>query len=329
MKEPPDATYQFFGAAAVVRRLRALTRLIEGVCESGDIEYVHKMRVASRRLRTELTIFKECFPPERRTSWRGVIEKVTRLLGPARDLDVQIEFVRRFADQHDDETLQPGPRRFLDHLQTRRAELQDNVRKAVKQLRKDPMLRELRKHLRKLRRTSGAAWENDFASRYSDDAREIARGKILRRYREFLAYEAWVADPSACRELHEMRIAAKRLRYAMDIFDPLWRDGLKGYAETIKGFQQELGELHDCDVWIETLPAVLREQRQITPGETFEQLAPGLQALLSDRRTRRDELYQTFHRDYRAAQASGFWESLLDALNHPPPEASEEPGGEA
>jgi hypothetical protein len=40
-------------------------------------------------------------------------------------------------------------------------------------------------------------------------------------------------------------------------------------------------------------------------------------------------LYQAFHRNYRAAQASGFWESLLDALNHPPPEPSEEPGGVA
>lgn len=329
MKETPDATYQFFGSAAVIRRLRALTKLIEGVCEGGDIEYVHKMRVASRRLRTGIRIFKECLPSERYTSWRETIEKVTRLLGPARDLDVQIEYVSYFTREHDDESLQPGLQCFLQHLRTQRTEMQDDVRKAVKQLRKDPMLRELRKHLRRLRRTSRAVWENDYVGQYSDDARRIARKKILRRYREFLFYEAWVADPAACRKLHEMRIAAKRLRYAMEIFDPFWKNSFKRHIETIKGFQQELGELHDCDVWIETLPAVLQEQRQITPDEMFEKLAPGIQALLNDRRARREELYNTFHREYRAAQAGGFWEALLVLLNHPPQETHGESGGGA
>ncbi len=321
MKVNPDASYQFFGAEAVIRRLRALTKLIEGVCHSGDIEYVHKMRVASRRLRTGLGMFKECFPPDRRKDWRRVIENVTQHLGPARDLDVQIEYVRRFTQDHDDPVLQPGLLRFLHHLQTQRTELQDEVARAVKQLRKEPMLRELRKHLRRLRRTSRAGWQEQFAERYSDDARAIAQRKILRRYREFLAYEGFVPDPSACLELHQMRIAGKQLRYAMELFDPFWLGGLKGYTETIREFQQLLGEMHDCDVWIETLPVALREQRQIAPSQTFETLAPGLQALLNDRRSRREELYRDFHRRYREAQAKGFWESLLSALNHPPANA--------
>lgn len=329
MKDVPDATYRFYGAVAVIRRLRALTRLVEGVCRGDDVEYVHKMRVASRRLRTGLTMFKDCFPSEQRKSWKQVIEKVTQNLGPARDLDVQIEFVSQFAEDHTDETLQPGLRFFLQHLRKRRDGLQRDVAGAVKRLRKNPMLRELRKHLRKLRRTAKKAFEHDFAGRYSDDAHRIALGKILRRYRKFLAYEAWVADPSAGRELHEMRIAAKRLRYAMEIFDPLRQGRLGDYTETIKGFQQVLGELHDCDVWMDILPAFLEEQRQIMSAETFGRIAPGLQALLHDRKARREERYKTFHRNYRAAQANGFWKHLLATLNPPPAEAPLEAGGEA
>ncbi|MBN1556319.1 MAG: CHAD domain-containing protein [Phycisphaerae bacterium] len=329
MKESPDVTYRFFGAESVIRRLRALTRLIEGVCEGGDMEYVHKMRVAGRRLRTGMGVLKECLPPDRRKEWRGVVEKVARSLGPVRDLDVQIEFVSDFARTNPDEILQPGLAYFLRQLQTRRVGLQDDVRQAVKRLRKDPMLRELRKHLGKLRRAGRAEFEQRFAGGYSDEARHIAREKILRRLQKFLAYEAWVSDASAGEELHRMRIAAKRLRYAMEIFDPFWRGRLEGFTRRIKEFQQSLGEFHDCDVWIETLPSILEERREVVPGETYERLAPGLQALLEDRRTRREEVYNTFLREYRARQAEGFWESLHETLNQPPAVEPDEPGGAA
>jgi hypothetical protein len=57
--------------------------------------------------------------------------------------------------------------------------------------------------------------------------------------------------------LHRMRIAAKRLRYAMELFAPCWGGKLTTLAQEVSELQGSLGELHDCDVWIDDLGARL------------------------------------------------------------------------
>ncbi len=67
----------------------------DGVLDTDDIERVHDMRVASRRLRAVLEIYAPCFPPER---FRPVLRDVKRLadaLGARRDPDVQLAATRR------------------------------------------------------------------------------------------------------------------------------------------------------------------------------------------------------------------------------------------
>src|SRR4051794_19838005 len=64
----------------------------ENVLDTEDIERVHAMRVASRRLRAVLEIFERAFPPDQ---WQPVLEDVKALadaLGARRDPDVQIEY---------------------------------------------------------------------------------------------------------------------------------------------------------------------------------------------------------------------------------------------
>jgi CHAD domain-containing protein len=76
----------------------------EGVLDTGDIERVHAMRVASRRLRAVLEIFAACFP---RGEHRLVLKEVKALadaLGARRDPDVQLEALTLLEDtfdQHD------------------------------------------------------------------------------------------------------------------------------------------------------------------------------------------------------------------------------------
>ncbi|MFL5820167.1 MAG: CHAD domain-containing protein [Solirubrobacteraceae bacterium] len=87
-----DGADTFAAAAARVVSTRAseLFELRSGVLDVGDIERLHDMRVASRRLRAVLEIFAACFPPRRQ---RAVLRDVRRLadaLGARRDPDVQI-----------------------------------------------------------------------------------------------------------------------------------------------------------------------------------------------------------------------------------------------
>ena len=57
-----------------------------------------------------------------------------------------------------------------------------------------------------------------------------------------------------------MRILAKRLRYAVELFASCWGDELKKHADEIARLQTSLGELHDCDVWIANLGSRLKKK---------------------------------------------------------------------
>lgn len=78
------------------------------------------------------------------------------------------------------------------------------------------------------------------------DARRIVRVRIG----EYYSYEPIVADPLASSELHDLRIAAKRLRYTLEVFDDVLGPDTARQIERIKAIQEALGHLHDIDVRI-------------------------------------------------------------------------------
>ncbi len=79
---------------------------------------------------------------------------------------------------------------------------------------------------------------------------------ITRRLDEMLAYESCIADPDNVYELHEMRIAGKRLRYTMEVFQPVYiryTDAGPEFGtmlQAVKNLQEHLGILHDADVLV-------------------------------------------------------------------------------
>ena len=101
----PDEPYRAAAARIVRVRARELFDHAEDVLDTRDIERVHAMRVASRRLRAVLEIFAPCFPA---SEYQGVLRDVKQLadtLGERRDPDVHIEALRAFA-----RTLTPSTR---------------------------------------------------------------------------------------------------------------------------------------------------------------------------------------------------------------------------
>lgn len=94
-----DCEASFAVAAALVVGVRAeeVFEQAEGVLDLDDVERVHDMRVATRRLRAALEIFEPCFPRKR---WREALKRVKALadaLGARRDLDVEIELLEGLA----------------------------------------------------------------------------------------------------------------------------------------------------------------------------------------------------------------------------------------
>lgn len=95
----PDPDYCHYGAGVFLPLLRHLEGELQGVVRDDDPEYVHRCRVATRRIRAAMPLFPSCFPPRRRKKWERRIRILTRSLGAARDLDVQIAFVRSVLDE--------------------------------------------------------------------------------------------------------------------------------------------------------------------------------------------------------------------------------------
>jgi CHAD domain-containing protein len=146
-----------------------------------------------------------------------------------------------------------------------------------------------------------------------------ANEAIRLRLEEFLAYEPHVAHPERAVELHQMRIAAKHLRYTLEVFDPPYERALRKPIKIVKEIQELLGEVHDCDVWQAFLPQFLDEERSRTreyfgTPEPAGEFVPGLRALEEDRRQQRLRSYYIFRRFWELTQEQGVWGHLREAV---------------
>lgn len=307
----PGTALNLLAAGTILHRLRQMTSRIDGVMNGGDIEDIHKMRVASRRLRTALKLFSASFDIKQIKPWRNTVRKVTQSLGEARDTDVQIAFLADRVHSLPQEEYRPGVEALLADLRQYRRNLQDDVFHAMQTVRGKGRLRSLRQAARTLRKQHRHS--STSADLPSADRDHVAK-ELQDRIRNFLGWEPYVLEPSAGKEHHKMRIAAKRLRYAMETFSALFDDALESPIDTVKHFQTLLGDAHDCDVWVEEW-SDRRDRLLGGAGGDSDPRDPGLEFLLEDRRRTRAELFRQFHDAYRQAQAEGFWEALVQRLN--------------
>jgi CHAD domain-containing protein len=104
------------------------------------------------------------------------------------------------------------------------------------------------------------------------------------RSREVLELADKAQDPVNVKALHDLRIAAKRLRYLLELTGP------QAPVKQLKQFQDVLGELHDCDVQLPPLRALARE--------SAEREAVGLRTLAVRLATRRAELFERFYQGW-------------------------------
>jgi CHAD domain-containing protein len=311
MKNELDEAYCLFGARSLLKRLEALIQEIDGVRESDDIEYVHRMRVASRRIRSGFTLFEECFPSKRLKKWRKQIRRVTRALGEARDTDVQIDFLEKFLDSLEEAHYRAGIKRLLLRLRQKRKGLQGKVVKAMDRLETSGMLEDMGGMLRQIR-VHGRLNQVDVSSL---GVYQQALMAILLRLDDLLAYEPYVSQTEQVEKLHAMRIAAKRLRYTIEVFEPLYDGDLKPPRQTVRKIQTILGDIHDCDVWVEYLPQFLEDERARTL-EYYGHIKPlnllksGILYLQQERQQQREKLHHDFVNFWQELRNQSVWDNL-------------------
>jgi CHAD domain-containing protein len=318
-RDEPD--FCAYGSRYLLRLLHAFSREIKGVREGGDIEPVHRMRVASRRLRAALPLFSSCLPEKKYKEWFREVRRTTRALGNARDLDVQIDFLEQYRAMHlAGEPSHRGtgsPRGAdtmpaLDHLigllKERRLALQPRVEARLEELEECRVVEEMGLLLAQLVKKSKRTGKKKKI--YPEAYREITLHLDL-----LLGLEPWVYVEDATEEQHRMRIAAKKLRYTMEIFAPVYGDDLKEPLKAVKRVQEELGAIHDCDVWIATLPEFMRSEtgpagKKSRPGQIPGGDVPDIAGLLEDRKRMRHELYDKFVVTWKSIRLEGILEGI-------------------
>jgi CHAD domain-containing protein len=95
----PDLAYGEAAARILRVRTKELVDHAEGVLDVGDIERVHDMRVATRRLRAALEVFEPCFPRAQLQAVLADVKELADALGERRDRDVGIDSLHAFSEK--------------------------------------------------------------------------------------------------------------------------------------------------------------------------------------------------------------------------------------
>jgi putative phosphoesterase len=371
--------YTRYAAEVLLPLLAELNGELIGVktaTSQDDIEYVHQSRVASRRIRAALPFFSGCFEQKTVQSWIHSVRDVTRSLGEARDLDVQIAFLIQFMKTHtthdaliplfttdlqdtrllDSELMdtdipshktpaslvaplfdnaaskshelpdkiqgwlrerkrssmphehaphvclqtlsileqpqaynRPGLECLLLRLEQHRETIQPGVIDAVLACEKSKTVPMMQKHLL-------AHLTRHQNTPYPDSIYAHAASTIQYQIQNLCWYAPAVADARKKSMHHEMRIVAKHLRYTLECCNKLYDNNLSVSIKKIKGLQTLLGDLHDCDVWVDLIPSFLEHEKERAldyfGNDAFVSLIrPGILFLLENRRKERERIH--------------------------------------
>jgi len=227
-----------FNPSEILRkRLNALSDELVSV-RDGDVEAIHRTRVATRRLREALPIAAADHHTAKDLGRR--LRDVNRVLGPVRELDVLSELIVELQNEgrFSGDALHAVGRAVKGARRKVARRLGSSVRKLEKlTTRLDDMVAELRSKdaadLRKIRRD----W------RWATQARVLHRAGRVQSAMDH-AGVLYASGP-----LHDVRVAIKKLRYAMELSDEIG-EVQPGAVKTLKSAQDLLGRQHDLEVFL-------------------------------------------------------------------------------
>lgn len=207
------------------------------VKQPDDPEYVHQLRVAIRRLRAAIQVFRTVLPEEFLAAALPPLRELMASLGRSRDLDVLMqEIVSPVANALPDEPrLQALNERLIERLLQAR-------RQASTQLDRPALGSDLIKLTRQI---EALRLESPSPAIAEVPLREFVDQRLRKRLRaaQRCAEAARNDDPVS---LHDLRIAIKRLRYSLEFFSSLLPDGMaRKVLRKLAVLQDELGQLND------------------------------------------------------------------------------------
>ncbi len=278
-----------------------------------NIEALHDMRVATRRLRAALRVFDDFIDHETLAPFAKALRRTGRTLGAVRDLDVFREKTQLYLD-----TLPAERQTELEMLlavwETKHAAARqtliaylDSAAYTRLTIEFDALVQSRRKWITPPLADNGEP--HPYRVRHNVP-QILERGVAAVR-----AYDEWLAAPAVpLTRLHQLRIASKGLRYTLEFFTEVLGADAKPLIEKIKQLQDHLGNIQDAVVTCNLLREFLARGTWGEPnGETASDAiitAPGVAAYLAARQTELQSLVETFPAVWAEINQPNFWRQV-------------------
>jgi len=320
---------QFHLAAALVLedRIDQVAGLSRGLLDVTNADSAEKMWLAIRRMRAAIEMFAPCYSKAQSRGAREEVRLVSKAVGRRRDIDSVIETVEGVGAEMD-EAEGAGIKRLADRLRRKQAD----ANRALAQVVHGRRMQAFRVRIEDL--TDAPVSDSENASlrgpdnplqEIPDSATELVANRLARLRKNVPG----ALEPYAIKDQHQMRVAAERLRYSLELTAEAMGSQAHTARRAARGLQEVLGEIRDCDL---ALPEV-REQIRLIEEEDVKtilerargsrdldpiliQAAPnraayrGLELLIVHLLSRRQMLYERFRRLWMEQSRQGVWVAL-------------------
>ena len=244
----------------------------QGTLLGENIEELHDMRVATRRMRSAFDIFGPAFNPKIMKRYQKGLKNIGGVLGQVRDMDVILEkglIYQSKLEEQDRQGMEPLLTSWKGTIDAERVKL-------LKHLQSDAYRRFKQDFNKFLQPPMGNIDPGSTGIETISRIRDVVPILVYSRYAAVKAYETIIPSASI-NQLHALRIEFKKFRYALEYFREILNEGTSKTINEIKQYQDHLGELHDADVACQLVRGFLKkEEENQTRSLVLERFNPEL-----------------------------------------------------
>ncbi|WP_209596017.1 CHAD domain-containing protein [Ruegeria sp. HKCCSP351] len=279
-------------AAKIIQTyLRVARQNEEGVIADIDTEFLHDYRVSLRKIRSVISLFKGVLSESQTTELKRVFSDLMTRTGPLRDLDVYLLEKDKYFNLIPP-NLHVGLSEMFDQLQTERAQEQLRLSRWLHSA-------DYTTTMTDLTALFASPDHLDLGPNAHRGTYDYACALIWKRYRKVCKLARGITVSTPDKTVHDLRIECKKLRYLMELFDPLFDwNGLRMILKPLKKLQDSLGLFNDYSVQQDALLTFVAS-RADTQGRVDAQIGlsvGGLIAVLDQRKkTERMRVVASFH----------------------------------
>lgn len=236
-----DATALETANDIIATYLAVARRNEPGVIADHDTEFLHDYRVALRKIRSVLSLFKGVYDEDQTRALKQAFSDLMAPTGRMRDLDVYLLDRHHYFDLLP-ESLHPGLAAMFEMFAQERKDALSDLRRRFKS-------NSYKSDIKRLAKIFKAPCQVAPGPSADRPAHGYACALIWERYRKVCKIAAGIDADTEDEEVHALRIHCKKLRYLMEFFAPLFADkDIKALIKPLKRLQDNLGLFNDYSV---------------------------------------------------------------------------------